>query len=670
MGAGAALVLLVLSVPIITKADAAPGYQGVGVFEIPQMVSDEASILVQAQLGDVPGAKERLDQMLERYPQAGRIYAVRALLTAAQGNRESAIRDLLKADELGTGGLRDLMSQRVLAPLADDHRLDALSNRPNTSDPLKPALVRKGEAIVGRDNTTWDPSLARVVSHFKFPPILKTHSFKGNATGPLSELQRLVARGNAAGNVGDLYDNRDDGHSVLRMGERVQLTRTAYSAEARAAGFHYGLNTQVLFNAPTFGNSSTAITGPVWRSQPRLAMTTPTGAMRLWQLYSNNHLYVFPEHRDHDPTSKKGNGDLFPANTPYVLISQGSSGSDRPILQAVQSILAAFRPTVKKRLVKEKLIAPLVQQIFRRGLKRQENAGYLDGEAHPSVFRGEDIDLAEMIRLAQALRADQIPPVVNLEMRRETPPHPSTFADGLTEVLFDTPNAIGRIWRGAQHQRVYELEAQAKDPNDRSLRILWRVLRGDPERIKIEPLNEAGNHVRLTVPWHDPAAVPGRPDITSARVDIGVFADNGAQVSAPSFFSVLFPAHQRREYDAAGNPTSIGHLAVRKVYVDPLIWPSRNWQDNFDYDDSGEIAGWSRLVGEDPIRRFTSHGLEILETDDAGRASLAQQVTYPIVSSKNGLRQVVETKTDQRFRYRYQGPDDLKGVPVPVPDGD
>ena len=106
----------------------------------------------------------------------------------------------------------------------------------------------------------------------------------------------------------------------------------------------------ILFDAPTLGNSSTAIVGSLfWRSQARLALTSPEGPERLFQLYANDHVYVFPEHNDHDRVEpgkeadrRAGRkGDLFPANTPYFLVSQGSSGSDRPFLAAVFVGLAA-----------------------------------------------------------------------------------------------------------------------------------------------------------------------------------------------------------------------------------------------------------------------------------------------------------------------------------------
>ena len=436
-----------------------------------------------------------------------------------------------------------------------------------------------------------------------------------------------------------------------------------YWPRARAAGLHYGLNTRILFDAPTFGNSSTALGSRVlWRSQPRHALTSPGGARRLWQLYAANHLYVFPEHRDHDPK----NGDLFPANTPYVLISQGSSGSDRPHLMAVRAILAAFPKDTKARLTRERLIAAMIQQVFRRSLKgvSGDPEAYMSGIAHPSVFRGEDIDLATAIRLAQALTPETIPPMVRLTMRRESRTGP-VFADKLNERLFDTPGAIARVWRGPENVRAYEIEAQATDPNGRPLTFHWRLMRGDPEKVLIEPMDAAGTRARIKLDWQGPAPVPGRPDITSPRVDIAVFADNGAELSAPAFFSMLYPAHQAREFDDNGRLVAIGHVPGQGVYADPAIWPRRDWEDRFLKDARRKVVGWTRRDPDGKERTFTGHGFEVLETGPDGRPALARRVNYPVSRDDQGRLIVTETPTEERLRYSYEGPDDLLGKPVP-----
>ena len=93
-------------------------------------------------------------------------------------------------------------------------------------------------------------------------------------TAALDILREHWKRGRAAGNVGDLYDNRDRGHSALKPEAFPQLAHVAYRPEARAAELDYGLQDKLLFDRPTLGNSSTAVTGGVlWRSLPRLAMT-------------------------------------------------------------------------------------------------------------------------------------------------------------------------------------------------------------------------------------------------------------------------------------------------------------------------------------------------------------------------------------------------------------
>ena len=667
--AGLALIILTLPAgPAPAQETAAPGFAGAPVFEMPRLTEALSGALLRLRAGDVAGAGATLEALVERYPEAWSLQTARAVAAALAGEPDRAAAALLEAYRLGAPGLGTALGRPPLAALADDPRLAGLRDRPKPDPaPLPdPALVKAGQAPVGPGNTGWDPTAARLVARFSFPPILKTHAFLDRPPpGPLADLQQLVARGFAAGNVGDLYDNRDGGHSRLPIGRREQLAHVVYSAEARAAGIHYGLNTQILFEAPTFGNSSTAISGSVWRSQPRLALTSPGGAARLWQLYSSNHLYVFPEHADHDPPAEGGRGDLLPANTPYVLISQGSSSSDRPHLQAIRAILAAFARDTKARLIEERLIAPMLQQVFRRGQKAiaGDPAAYMSGRAHPSAFRGEDIDLATMIRLAQALRPETIPPMVRLALRRESKPGP-VFADRLGERLFDTPGAIARVWRGAAAIRVYEIEAQAKDPNGRKLGFHWRILRGDPGRIRIEPLDETGARVRVTLGWHEPSPVPGRPEIPSARVDIAVFADNGAELSAPAFFSMLYPAHQDRRFDA-GRLSAIDHRADRKTYVDPLIWPRRDWQDRFLRNAEGRTIGWTRQGPVGPARFFTAHGLEVLETGPDGRPARARRVTYPVSRDRSGGLQVTETPAEARFRYRYAGPDDRIGKPVP-----
>ena len=232
------------------------------------------------------------------------------------------------------------------------------------------------------------------------------------------DLNGWFLQGTAAGNYGDLYDNRDGGHSLLPAEDFPQLTSVRYDDEAQKAGLDRALNRYMLFNAPTIGNASLALTGgALWRSLPREALTDPAQVASLFQQYVANQIYVYPAHKDYGT----GLGDLITANTPYMLISVGSSGSDQPLLKALAATLAAFRPEVKAFLIKNGLIAPTLQWIFRRGqLGIDSDEDYLLGRAHPSAFDGKRINLPDMLERAHRLQASEVPPMVQLHVTEES----------------------------------------------------------------------------------------------------------------------------------------------------------------------------------------------------------------------------------------------------------
>jgi hypothetical protein len=482
-------------------------------------------------------------------------------------------------------------------------------------------------------------------------------------------LARWHAAGTAAGNAGDLYDNRDGGHSALAPETLPQLARTRYAPAARSAGIDRGLQRRILFDRITIGNSSTAITaGALWRSQARLALTTPGLPARLAAQYAANHLYVYPEHRDHDPEK----GDLFPANTPYMLVSQGSSGSDRPLLRAVGVILAALRPEVKTFLAREGLIAPTVQMVFRRGLTGVESReDYLSWRAHPSAVPARRIDLARMARRANGLTVDAVPPAPRLAVRGEEAARPGRdyFAPPVGERLFDTPSAIARVVRSTAHTRRFTVSAgMTEDPNGRPLTFHWRVLRGDRERIAIETRGPGGAVAEIAVPWHAPRPVPGDPERMTHRVDIAVFADNGAELSAPAFVSLVYPPRQRRRYDAAGRILSVDYAppGSAETYADPRLFPRRAWRDDYLYDEGGRLVGWRRTGADGGEWAFTHDGALIRARDARGRPAEAEAVGYVLRRGEDGLPRIVWEPTGARHGYRYEGPGDRVGRRVPL----
>jgi YD repeat-containing protein len=378
-------------------------------------------------------------------------------------------------------------------------------------------------------------------------------------------LRKWWKEGTAAGNVGDWYDNRDGGHSDLDTRPYPQLQRFEYTKEDVKAQRHWAAAT-VTRPHVTFGNSSTSAPPQMGGSNVRLYYGNPRGLPFLYQHYTHNNLYIYPEHRDHDPGHNgkgDGYGDLYPANTPYVITSQGSSGSDQPFLQALPLVLAAFRPEVKKKLIETGLLMPTVQMIFRstnKHLTKPEE--YLTGKAHPSVFEGAWVDPAGMVKMAHEIEPGNVPPMVQLQVVDEDESRLGRDFFELTgsEQLADTPAAIARVWRGKDgRRRLVVRAADSYDLNKRPLKFHWVVLRGDASRIKIRPRNEAGSVVEIVVPYHPRRpVVPGSP-LESNRVDIGVFVHNGVYYSAPGFLTFFSLDSEARTYAEDGRVLEIGY---------------------------------------------------------------------------------------------------------------
>jgi hypothetical protein len=616
-------------------------------FAMPEVMGALQRMAAAVEAGDLAAAAEIVDALAARHPTVGLLPANRAALHMLAGEPEAAVAALEAAAARGYAELPRLLADPLFAPLARDPRLAGLAPAP--PEPPVPAPLAAGVARVDGTNTLWDPDRGWLVARFGPAP---PEDARGRAPvlgrqggdAAYDRLRDLHREGRAAGNAGDLYDNRDRGHSMLPPERHPQVIGVRYGAAARASDADYGLNDRILFDRPTFGNSSTALTsGPFWRSLPRAALTRADGAgpWRLSEAYLANQIYVYPSHKD----VTAGRGDLLPANTPYMIVAEGSSGADQPFLEAVAMILAAFRPDTKARLVEEGLLAPTVQFVFRRSqrsvLSRED---YFSGLAHPSAFPFHEIGLARMVSLANSIAPDAIPPLVRLAVVEEDIAREGVdfFGEGLSEQLFDTPSAIARIWRGKAHTRRMTVSAAAtRDPNGRPLAFHWRLLRGDPERVRITPSGD-GARAEIAIDWQAPRPVADASPVVSSRVDIGVFASNGVHDSAPAFVSLLLPAHETRVYasgpDGSLRIAAIDHADPKHAgaYLDPMLMARADWRDDYRYDAEGRLTGWRRSRADRPAEDFDARGRRILEVDAAGSPARTVAVRYPLARGPAG----------------------------------
>jgi tetratricopeptide (TPR) repeat protein len=626
------------------------------VFDLPALQQEHAKSLVAIATLQARGlyaeAETILRKAIERVPHDRNCHYNLARVLARQNRHGEALSALEKSVALGFRDPKQIKEDDNFFALRDQQRFQAIlakatepleSAAPAWRYEVKPATVDDKQVLVSARNTAWNAQLGVFCSFFEpsqaaaNEPVVIGHGEAGDL------LRSWYLTGTAAGNHGDFYDNHDGDHSNIDFQSFPQLTRIEFSDEVKRRKLHTGLQLSFLYNTVTIGNSSTAVTsGPFWRSQPRLALTRPQGALKLYRQYIANHLYFYPEHRDHDPRRDgSGYGDVYPANTPYVIISQGSSGSDQAFMNAVGTTLAAFRPAVKEKLVRERILMPTIQMIFRSsntmGVKASD---YLSGRAHPTVFERKHINEDIMVKLAHGMTVDSVPPMVELNVIEEDEPVVGRdyFDVGPREKLFDTPCAIARVVKSTRYTRRMVVSAEnSRDLNKAPLTYIWKVLRGDPDRVEINKLNEVGSKAELLVSYHERRPVAFGSDMESNRVDIGVFVHNGDYYSAPAFICFQYLANEKRVYDDRQRIRVVDYNDpdLKDQYVDPWLDFSKDWRDEYRYAGDGSLAGWTRIRGEQR-QEFTAEGQLILEKDDNGQPTSTVAVRYVVKRRPDG----------------------------------
>jgi len=571
-----------------------------------------------------------------------------ACVFARQGRRDESLAALAKAVECGFHNAQHMQADADLESLRADDRFPNIvaqarkqaekraSQTNQILEKIVPGTIEDGQVLVTEANTAWHPDLALLHAFFKLDRNATADQPIAVGLGKAGDLLRTwYAEGTAAGNHGDLYDNHDSDHSNMDVKALPQFTRVEYSEEARKRQLHHGVQLSMVFNAITIGNSSTAITsGDFWRSQARFTFTYPRGPSILYWQYVNRHMYFYPEHRDHDPPDdQNGHGDVFPANTPYMIISQGSSGSDRPFLTAVGATLAAFRPEVKQKLAKSGYLMPAVQMIFRTSNKTvAKPADYLTGKAHPTVFDGSQIDVEKMVTMAHDMQVDALPPMVLLAAVEEDQPvlGRDYFDVAPRFGLFDTPCAIARLVKTTAYDyRMVVSAEQSKDLDDKPLTYHWALLRGDSARVRINKLNPAGSRAEIIVSYHERLPIAPDSKLQSNRVDIGVFVHNGRYYSAPGFVCLQYLANERRVYDEHHRIQVVDYTDpdVKDNYVDSVLDLRKDWRDEYHYADDGTLLGWTRIRADDR-QEFAADGQLVLEKDADGKPTKTTRVRY------------------------------------------
>jgi len=599
-----------------------------------------------------------------------------ACALAYRADKADAFAALERAIDLGfrdPAAIRNDNDLKQLAALPQFAALiakaESLKGKPVAGAPqISPSAVFMGlPAEIHGSNTVWDfdAGCFKTLFVLRNAEIKKISAYADAYRGPVSDLIRgWMAEDRASGNFGDLYVNRDDGHSRLEVTNFPGLTPVVYGEEARQHKTHLSVP-NTLFDQPVIGNSSMSmVNGPFWRSLPRAIVTDPYQPLTAFRLYLNNQCWFYPEHKDYDPET----GDLYPANMPYYVISQGSSFSDKPFMEAFAAAMAAFTPEVKRLLTARQVLAPTLQMILRatqRTVKRPED--YLTGMAHPVVFDARNLDAKAMVRMAHDLTPEQIPPLVTLRTVKDAQAEPGVdYFDMRSEGLFDTPFAIARVVRGVARTRSMTLEATAAPKSD-GIVYQWVVLQGDPAKITIQPLKPDGSQVTVTVAYHGvyrPTGTDGQPaTLQTSRVDLGCFVRYGTHYSAPSLVSFYYLPNEERVYRDDGQIQSVDYANSAHRYADPILTMQKGWKDLYAYDQQGRLTGWYRTRSGAAPERFTYRGHRVLATDALDRPTQACGVEYlpRQIGGTGGPPVLTCVDTPQRFVYTYDNDADRVG---------
>ena len=593
-----------------------------------------------------------------------------ACALALLGRGDEAIKFLTRAVEVGFTNAAWIEADEDFVSIRerDDFKAQVEAAR-NAKPSVAATMVDTNSmtAVISQENVMWDFGSAVFRAFFAFPEKAPGW-WPGTYNGAEAALVRAWAEdGTAAGLYGVLYDNRCDGHSRLNVRDFPGLSLVVYGDEAKQRGLHWSA-ARFFYNTAVIGNASVAQTaGPFWRSVPRLQTSDPHQNALLYAYYMSNHLYVYPCHVDY----RQGHlGDVFVVNTPCIVTSLGSSGSDQVFLRALFSALSAFTPETQAFLAQSGRLAPTLNFLLRWTQTHFETKeDYFTGAAHRPALDGARIDANAMTRLAHEMTTNSIPPLVGVRLESAPP----TARQGVEcfdlnggELALLTPVSGSFIMRGPAQKRSFKFAAFALPPGvTDTMEYRWAVLQGPAGHVEITPLNADNTEVEVTLTH--PPAVPWRenPDnedsMPTSRVDIGVFANNGAHWSPPAILSFYYLANEQREYGEDGRLVKVDYAAAAGRYADPVYTLPKRWADVYQYDAAGALLGWERQRGADNVEAFTADGFKIETRDELGRAATARVVEY-LRRDAGGAGEISQADTTRVVTYAYAGPDDLRGT--------
>ena len=321
------------------------------------------------------------------------------------------------------------------------------------------------------------------------------------------------------------YENRDGWHA--NYGGAFENTIQTSNNETA-----WGINLNESYaNGIVISNSSTA-KGPDedYGSNTRIPDNGKIWWYLIRELWKSGVIQFFPEHADYDSL------DWFKLNQPYVLTTQGSSGSEANEVDRCRKIVSALKPEVRRWLIDKKRVGDVVSYL----LRSNQYSGYLDPLSHRVVVDTSDAT-QEDINLAASITLDTIPPSLKINVISDS------LQGNDTQEIWDshtvrTDEVVGFIRRTNAQIRTIVVELEA----NKLCQLHWIKSQGVSA---ITYDNPEKTRATITIPLQGnfDVAKPDGSIIESNRVELIAVAHDGTHYSSPVFVTEYFPPETRVE---------------------------------------------------------------------------------------------------------------------------
>ena len=244
----------ILLIPFASMAIAASSLQQAerSVFQLPalhaQTLRLQQQTLLLSRAGRLEEAEQAAAAVVQLNPENPAGHYNLGCIRAVAKKSDAAFTSLTEAVRLGFRNVDHIRGDKDLAGIRDDPRFDELLKA--ASEPFEPTSVQEfaaadindGIALVTASNTRWVAARNTLIASFNEPDKkLADRPVTIGGDPAFEAVREWYAEGTAAGNVGDLYDNRDRDHSNMHYKRFPQITRIEYGEEPKKLNADWGV---------------------------------------------------------------------------------------------------------------------------------------------------------------------------------------------------------------------------------------------------------------------------------------------------------------------------------------------------------------------------------------------------------------------------------------------